>query len=415
MQSTGLNLWRAGLALIAALVIWRVTVLGVAEHYAEGDGGPASAARALAWDRNNATALYESARAVLATDPDQAMDLARRAFAASPVDARPLLVLAQAHLALGEPVQADRLAEQAGRLVPTRVSVLLQMARYWGDRGRVDRSLAALSDALTASPALSRDLFPALLRLAEDPLARDAFTPITAQPPPWWDGFYAYLAQRAVALETVAAFTTLRRQSPVPLSGEERDAAVERLQRENEWPAAYLMWVNGLDPERRRHLGSVYNGGFEAEVTERGFDWHLPRIKGAKAARQHTYGVRGERALRVIFEGREMRFRHLYQPLFLAPGNYAFHALARPDQLQGRGGPVWTVRCVAGDKPLLGNSERYLGSSEWRRSDFRFSVPEEGCSGQLLRLESTGTTSYDHRLEGEIWFDQVAIRRIRGE
>lgn len=414
MQTVAVGIWRIGLGVVVLVLVWRIVVWGVSEHFAAESGiAPLTAAKkTLAWDTSNAGALYVTALAALPDDPATAVDFATRSIENNPTDARPLVVLANAFLAQGLVDRADGYAASAAVLTPVDATVLVGLADYWTKRNQAGKALEFLSTVLQVNPGLATRAFPLLLQVAESADSREILAPLAKTPPEWWEDFYAYAVRRAVSLETVAVLTTMRRKSQEPLSPKERSAAVARLQQDNEWPAAYLTWVNGLTQAERRYLGSVYNGGFEGEMSSEGFDWSIRPVKGVEASRQHTYGIRGEKALHIVFSGHELRFKHLWQPVFLAPGDYRFWTMVRPDRLQGRGGLKWVIRCVDALDESLGESARFLGASEWRWSQFDFSVPMDGCAAQVLRLESDGRTSFDHRLEGEVWFDQVAIRPI---
>jgi len=421
--SSRLLLWRLALGAVALLLLWRMLVVGVSGHYVDRIEveGEAAAQKALAWNPSHPEALRVAARRGLEADPAAAAVKAERALQFNPADARALLVLAYARLALGESEAADGHARQAARLMPAKASVRMGLTEYWLKREQPGEAVVQLDQALRIKPALGRELFPRLLQVAESAEARGLLLPLTQDPAPWWEAFFRHACRSAVSLETVTALTQMRRSSEQSLSVGEREALVQRLLKERQWPAAYLAWVNGLEPGQRRYLGSVYNGGFEVEISNQGFDWQLPRIKGVSAARRHTYGIQGEQALQLVFSGRELRFRHLRQRLFLAPGSYRFQAKVRPEGLQGRGGLNWTVSCLEGRRAEssqvepLGRSERFLGSSDWRWSRFDFVVPATDCTAQELSLESLGRTAFDHKLEGEIWLDQVRIRRIDEE
>jgi hypothetical protein len=114
----------------------------------------------------------------------------------------------------------------------------------------------------------------------------------------------------------------------------------------------------------------------------------------------------------VSLEGRRVRFKHLWQNLFLAPGRYRLSGLARPDQLKARRGLQWQVQCAAGSNGVLGKSEEFAGSGDWRDFNFQIDVPGN-CTGQILRLLSLGKRDLDHELAGAIWFDGMRIERIR--
>jgi hypothetical protein len=85
----------------------------------------------------------------------------------------------------------------------------------------------------------------------------------------------------------------------------------------------------------------------------------------------------------------------------------------RTDSLASQGGLKWVVRCRFPQPADLGESERFLGSSEWRDFSFSIQVPE-GCLAQEIRLVSAGTREFEHKMTGGIWFDGLSIRRDAG-
>lgn len=407
-----------GIALIAALFAsWRIVTLGLAEHYVTAalEGDSTAVDKALSWNATEPKALYLKANSLKQSDPTQAEQLLRESLFQNPADARPMILLAQLLQQRGEVEKADALVEQATALMPAFQWVQLEAANHWMNRGRVDKAIERWSAALTTQPTLGRQIFPLLLQIADQPQGLPLLQPLTQTPPAWWDQFFSYLASKAEKLPTVAAVGVMRQRSEVPLSSNERNVLTRRLKRERQWPEAYLVWLNGLTPEQQHHLGGIYNGGFELPISNEGFDWHRPaRLQGVDIRRQHSFGIAGEKALHLFFKGREFRFGHLYQPLFLSPGNYELRVNVRLDQLKGRGGLKWTLRCADQTSVILGETPRFIGTREWETVRIGFPVPDSNtCHAQILRLESTGNTAYDHKLEGDIWFDQLTIRRLK--
>ncbi len=407
-----------GLAVaIILFAAWRMLATGLAEHYVELalDGEIDAIDKALSWNSDHPRALYLKADAISGTEPEKAEALLQESIYQNPADARSLALLGQLLYRKGDLERSDYLMEKAEQLMPANQWNRLAIADYWLKREKLDKAIDNWSAAMVTRPNLRKDIFPVLLKVAEQEALRPNLQPLTDNPPSWWDAFFAYLASKALHIDTVEAVNLMRHGSATEISMDERKALVGRLKKDQLWPEAYLAWVNGLDREEQRHLGSVFNGGFELPLRREGFGWYAPqKLDGVEIRRQHTYGIGGERALHLIFKGREMRFHHLYQPLFLAPGEYVFRANVRPDRLNGRGGLQWRVECAGSPRVTLGESGRFLGTSEWARADIQFTVPaDNSCPGQVLRLVSTGRTTYDHKLEGEIWLDQVAIRRIK--
>lgn len=71
------------------------------------------------------------------------------------------------------------------------------------------------------------------------------------------------------------------------------------------------------------------------------------------------------------------------------------------------------MRCLQPRQVVLGESDRFLGSEKWRGFKLDFEVPED-CQLQEIRLESAGRVSLEQKISGEIWFDDLAVRRTTG-
>lgn len=409
------SILRAGAAVVLALVAWQILSLRISEYYQrQAEYGDSEAAfQALAWRSDNPRALYLAARELMEKAPARARELLGRAIAENPADGRHLALMARLQADQGAMVQADELIRQAVLREPANKQIRLETARYWVQRGQLQQALQNWDVALLLDPGLGKQIYPLMLSLAQQPEGRKLLEPFIQSPPLWWEGFFSYLTEHAGQLEVPVAVASMRHASSVPLSREERRLLVARLQKEQQWAEAYLVWVNGLTPGERRYLGNVFDGGFELPPSEEGFGWHFPNLRGVLARRRQTYGMEGERALQLIFKGEQVVFRHLQQWLFLSQGMHEFAAMARVDRLHTRGGLKWRVRCADDPETVLGESSALVGASDWGLLQFRFQVPEgAACQGQMLRLESVGESGYDHKLDGEVWFDSLAITRL---
>jgi hypothetical protein len=264
---------------------------------------------------------------------------------------------------------------------------------------------------LRTRPETAARLFPLLLRLAENPATQPLLQPLLADPPEWWDRFFAHAAAKATRPETaVFLYQNRNRRGALPVADEQR-AYLDRLWKESRWLEAYLAWLNGLDERQIKALGNVYNGGFEAPVTHLGFDWRMSAPRGTTVETLETYGARGDRALQVSFNGQRVRFQHVLQYLFLEAGRYQLQGRGRPDGLKTERGLRWRVRCV-GAATFLAESEPFVGSDDWRSFAVDFTIPDQGCPAQLLRLELDGRVELEFEARGDAWFDDLAIARL---
>jgi len=212
--------------------------------------------------------------------------------------------------------------------------------------------------------------------------------------------------------EPVRLLFAMRRQSTqAAITEAERQTYVSRLKKDGMISEAYIEWVNGLDRAQRAQLGLIHDGGFELEPTNWGFDWHVRSTPIALVDRGRTYGIDGEKALHLLFDRHERRFSEVYQPLFLDPGRYRLTGRVRTDNLDSQGGLKWTLRCILPEAKDLDESERFLGSNEWRDFGLEFQVPES-CMLQEIRLASAGERPVELKISGGAWFDRMAIRRL---
>ena len=409
--------WRLLLVVVAAFLAWRIASYGIAEHYLEQaeDAGTPAIDRALSWNPRHPDALYRKGRSIREKDPAGSSNLFEQSFAEKPTSSFPLLALADIAQEADEQDRATALIEESVKLMRANPPVRIAAGGYWARKGNLETAMTHWSEALVAGADASETLFPILLELAKEPRTIGLFRSVAASPPTWWERFFRQATMRIPDLETVRTLYAFRRASGAPpLSPKERELYVRRLQKDGKTTEAYLVWVNGLDETGRSQLGILNNGGFEIEPTNSGFDWHIHSDDHTTATTAATAGTEGKKALHLIFKRREKQFWHLHQPLFLDPGTYRVKGMARTDSLDSKGGLKWVVRCMRPEILVLGESERFLGSSEWRDFSFEAAVPPE-CSAQEIRLVSAGKRQFEHKMTGGVWFDAISMRKIPGE
>ena len=411
MSTRFVTLRRIAILMVASVLAWRVVSIRMSEYQAVRSGESAPD-KALAWNANQPLALYRKSLESLEERPETAQELLRQAYIGNPAAAEPLLAQAALEIKQDNPQQATALVEHAAKLMPANARVQQAIAMYWAKEGNLPAALRHWSQAMTANPASSQEIFPILLKVVESP-SRNALKPLAISAPPWWDRFFTMVTRQALDLESVRALYTFRRaSSSVPLTDEERNAYIRRLQKEGLTAEAYLTWLSGLSDTDQAYLGTIYNGSFELEPTNTGFDWHFYKHDNISIRTTGTYGIEDKKALRVIFKRREKpAWRVIYQPLFLDPGVYRASGMVRTDGLDSLGGLKWSVRCTASKPSTLGESERFLGSSEWKRFTFEVQVPGD-CPSQELRLMPAGSRDFEHKITGEIWFDKLAMYKI---
>jgi hypothetical protein len=322
-----------------------------------------------------------------------------------------LLLLAGLAQAARDLARADALVVAASRLRPADPRVQLDVGNYWLDRGEPALAIQHWSTAAQADATFEAQVFSRLRGLLGSPEGRAAMAELAADPPQWWHRFFADTARSTHDVALLRSLYALRRAATeTPLTTSERRIYLERMRNEGRFEDAYLAWVNSLSDDQLGALGYLYNGGFDEELTGIGFDWQLSDEGGVRAART-AVDVGGRVALVLRFRGLRTPYAGLWQPLFLTPGEYQFGGSVRGDGFYTAAGLRWVARCVAPEPMRLGESERLFGTEQWTSLRFSFQVPTD-CVYQEVRLVSAGDPNLDQTTDGELWFDDLFIRRL---
>ena len=249
---------RIVLVVVAAALLAVVLANGLASHFASLPGADA-ASRALTWNNRQPEALARTAQTIEGTDPATAETILERAVKARPIAAEPLTALARLANQQQSAERADQLIAKASALEPANPDVLLAAGAHWAERGQPERAVELWSAAVTADPTKREQVFPVFLAIAEDPNSRLLLRPVAANPPEWWNRFFAEVARRALDVESVRTLYALRQGAAnAPFTLDERRAYIARLRRDGLITEAYLVWINGLDEDERQHLSLIH-------------------------------------------------------------------------------------------------------------------------------------------------------------
>lgn len=398
------------LGLVAALLAWRIFVTNMSElHIQSEDKG--AAALALSWDRTNAQALFSEGVRIAKADPAQAITYLAAAVRSNPTDGPTYAAIARLKEEGGDLAGAEQAMQAAAQMAPRRVDVQLEAARFWFRRGDIARAMKHMDVVLTFGGSLREQIFPDLLKLAEDPATREiAHAKLLKQRIAWWPQFFNYAAAKATSVETLRALFQMQADGPNAVTTEGLRVYLQRLQRENLWIESYLVWLNNLRKDQLNVIGNLFNGGFEEKISNLGFDWIITPASQVIVDTASTSGATGHEALRVVFRGPRIQFQHVHQYLMLDPGAYSLHGRVRPDNLETSEGIQWSIYCV-GNAKALAHSERFTGTDHWQHFTTQFQIPPQDCAVQMLRLELAGRSALDYEAKGAIWFDDISIAR----
>ena len=398
------------LGLGAAFLGWRIVVTNMADLILETDQEGA-AAKALSWDRTNAAALYSEAIRNSMTDAPKAMKHLLASVRHNPTNGPAYIAIALQLEKEGDLHGAARAFEAAVRLAPRRIDVQLAMANFFFRQGDVSSAMRHLDVALSMDTALHEKTFPDLLTLAENPALREAaFAKLLQQPVIWWPQFFGFAASKAESVETLRALFEMQAEGPNVITPSEMRAYLQRLQHQNMWVESYFVWLNHLSKKGLNAIGNLFNGSFEEPISNLGFDWLITPASQVIIDTAPTTGAVGQRALRLVFRGPRIQFQHIKQFVMLDPGPHTLRGRVRPEKLEAAEGLRWVIYCLGNPNPLA-STERFSGTDHWQYFSLQFTIPQNECRVQMLRLELTGRSALDFEATGGIWFDEMAITR----
>lgn len=392
-----LSLSRLAIVAISLALLWRIIQVNVVMY--EDTGRPRLVPRPAVATPGESSSQKAALQQVLRGNPGEVAAL---------------LMLAQRLEAEGDEAGAARAYRVALGVAPLEMGTLALAADHFLRRG--DSAGIELLGRLAAHYPESRErVFAVLVQAMASGLHRDALDALFRENPPWVGSFIADSCARGVDLAVLMP-ALLRRSGVGQAGAAETACAIDRLKAAGRWQQAYQLWLNTLPRERLKEVGLVFNGSFEFPPTERGFDWILqarPEREAGHAAQVYqAAGASGKRALRVAYNGRRQAGVPVRQFLALTPGNYELTGMGRPDGIKAARGIHWTLRCLEAGQPqaAIASSERFLGSSEWRRFAMELRVADS-CVGQVLQLEPVGDDGALAFVSGNAWFDDLRLRR----
>lgn len=340
----------------------------------------------------------------------QARFLAEEALRVDPLDVRSLKLLARIANLEGRDDETRALLEAAAARSARDAEIQVLLIEILIAESAFADALARIDALMRARPQLRDPLGEIMIMLAPDPGFREALVAILAREPPWRGQWLVRLAREGDIAIVSVVLDALRR-TPAPPAAAETGALVDRHISEGQIARAYGTWLASLPPERLAQVRDINNGGFEAAPDGLAFDWRLGRLRNVEIRRSERTDTTGGHALRVDFGGGRARFSHVSQVLFLPPGSFRLTGQARMQNLRTARGLRWRVACATGDRRRLGESPALRGTTPWQQFHFDFTV-EEGCDGQILRLELDARAALDTEISGQALFDDLVIERL---
>ncbi|MDH5545926.1 MAG: hypothetical protein OEZ43_10050 [Gammaproteobacteria bacterium] len=364
--------------------------------------------QAIEWNHN---AFAEYKVAFFTVDSDARKELLISSIQHNPSNSFAILqYVLLASAAEDSTKNTDALVEAAAQLRPVDGEILTQAAAYWLEKGQILKALNLWSEALSITRNYDDRLFPFFQEFLRQEMSSSEYDSWIGSAGSWWPRLYRFLARNSENLPLLESIFEKRRLYKNAVSDEEQRVLISFLIEERSWDRAYLYWLNSLDDESRKHTGLLFNGGFEHKISNYGFGWHIRRGH-AYIETAYIPGVTGRKALHIIFRDDPARFQHISQLTRLLPGEYVLNGRYRAQTLRAVRGVQWRLDCVSPRYENLGRSSHFVGNSAWETFSMKIEIQHQ-CDVQKLSLVADGRNEVEQRVKGELWFDQLEIKRL---
>ena len=353
-------------------------------------------------------------------------EIYERAVAYDPDNADYRFTLAQIYNYSTEHLDLDRAREQylaAVRLNPYRASHWLELSKFYEQEGDAEGARSAMAKGLEMDPNFAQTHWSAanlFIRMG-DLTAADFELRRTA------DLDVSYLTQ---VLDLVWRFyedpemivrTHIPNTKDANLSamsyfiGQDSELGArlswDRLQTFNTVPQERFGYVNYLVNKGQPHdahrvfsgsdqIADVFNGGFESNPMNGGFDWRYSSWEHAEARRDTTQSTEGFASFLIEFDGKEnVNYSHVWQWLPTEQGKaYELSFSMRTEAISTDEGVFMEVDGQRSEAPL--------GTTYWQE----FTIPFTASSNLVtLRVKRTPSEKFDNLLGGKVWLDEFNL------
>lgn len=322
--------------------------------------------------------------------------------------------LADAYLSAGDPIRAQKAYTVAQLSYPASAEVAWRYGSFLLYQGKAPDGYMEIRKALLLDPSLASNAISECWQSGQDvQVLIDQVLP--AERSVFHDAMQFFLAQHLPD----AALAVWKRQEPLGLAISMADAVplMDALIDTDRTTEASEVWKQVLEstrwpqsPPSDRSL--VFNGGFEHELVNGGFDWREEVTSGANFGFDNHTPHSGARSLRIQFDGRaNLDFHHLFQYVPVEPGSrYQLSAYMRTEAISTDRGIFIEISDPHHISELQVRTPELGGSNAWTRVRADFVT---GHDTRLVRITLRRMTSwkFDNKLSGTAWVDDVNLIR----
>jgi tetratricopeptide (TPR) repeat protein len=339
----------------------------------------------------------------------------QRATEINPHSAELWMELADAYQSSGDPARAEQAYKEAQANYPISAEVAWRYGSFLLYQERFAEGYGEIRRALIVEPALATSA------ISECWQSNPSVSPVLDNVLPARSDYYLtaidfFLSQNL----TDPALAVWNRQLTLGLPFKFADAIplVDTLIDQDRMAMAQQTWHQLLetanrpeDPSRSQSL--IFNGRFEHDISNGGFDWREAPVSGARFDFDTEIAHASSRSFRVEFDGTaNLDFQNLFQYVAVQPGSrYHFSAYVRTEEISTDNGIRFEILDPRHPSEVKVVTPNVLGTNPWTLVEADVMT---GPDTTLLKitLRRTPSWKFDNKLSGTVWVDDVALTPV---
>lgn len=167
----------------------------------------------------------------------------------------------------------------------------------------------------------------------------------------------------------------------------------------------------GSASDRPRPASLIWNGSFEYEMLQGGFDWRYHDTEALRFRIDTANRMEGLKSLHMTFGGENLASAFLHQILPIPEaGPYQVDFYLRTDGLTTDQLPYFLIRGYPDAAGASARSDFFPATADWSKVSVPF-VAIPGCSAVHLILLRNSSSKFDNKIKGSLWLDGFTVRR----
>ncbi|MEW6417109.1 MAG: hypothetical protein AB1480_03190 [Nitrospirota bacterium] len=367
---------------------------------------------AASFDSRNATYQYILGRfyhySSENSDLNKAIGYYINSIRLSPLQAGCWLDLSKAYLATGLTNDAEDALERAISLTPKNPDVMWEAGIFYLLTGSPDMAVKALKRFILLKPERQEIVYDMFWKLRLEP--HYILTNLIPNSYPYYKGYLIYLISTERIMESKELW---KRMEILPKEDELFLRYTDFLISKHLYDKAEKIWKDFTD--KRFTKGEedspsfIWNGSFELDVQNSGFDWKVGKAKGVKVFLDRDIHLSGERSFGVIFDGTENPdITIASQVVRVIPGTtYLLTGYIKTDSITTTNG-LFLSATGHDCKSLYKKSDVVTGTNLWRELSIEVETPPD-CSAISVNIRREKSYKLDNKISGIAWIDKINL------